>query len=583
MTGTPRFFHIDLQYFFAGRCYDHNRRALEWLADQRDKGRLDIGSLTTWAERMQAAGGFVRQATYWRGEMMGFHVGHRPGSFPDVIVDESLVRQAVWKYPHATPQRCYDYGKTWSYPAFEPTGVTPASEPFSDIEVSTKLLSAEGLARRVEVVVSNMGAKRIAPHVLWGLLENCAGPFAVETPEGWQASVLPHPAGTTGAVLLEGMIPGGETRLELTLRFGATQPTVHRKSWGQLLEAQTFEQRGQPYTYLVTQTLERFTVTVRSKCERVRVESLCGTDYEQRELPANGQALQFDGTRLACWHRFWGVRADDLEIEGVEEVEARLRRQTAEVVARVAPQVKVPEPGYQLFGNIRDTSRWDREVGRAAGDAEMKRMNEWFREQRPDSGEIVIEVHPGITLPRGSITKVLGHEFDVERCADGYGFKELCADYPQGWDWGVAAWVQWRHLKVQIEGLQGRIGNHVLHLHAFDPECRDISQRIHFFDPEAAMIAPLLDAQAGERSGWEMCVVPHWELPKGLDGRWQPEALCSVMIPHECLAWKAIGVWISPLEKMKLHDWIAEKGAPGLFSHLWVTHAGQAQLNPSIL
>jgi len=68
-----------------------------------------------------------------------------------------------------------------------------------------------------------------------------------------------------------------------------------------------------------------------------------------------------------------------------------------------------------------------------------------------------------------------------------------------------------------------------------------------------------------------MCAASQWELPKGLDGRWQPEALCSVRIPDECLAWKSIGVWISPLEKMKLHDWVAEKGAPGLFSHLWVT------------
>ena len=124
---------------------------------------------------------------------------------------------------------------------------------------------------------------------------------------------------------------------------------------------------------------------------------------------------------------------------------------------------------FEIFGNIRDTSRWDREVGRAAGDAEMKRMNEWFRQQRPGSGEVVIEVHPGIYLPRGSITKVLGHEFDVNLCAEGYGFKELCVDYPQGWDWGVPAWVQWRHLKVQIEGLQERNGIFALHLHAFDP------------------------------------------------------------------------------------------------------------------
>jgi len=571
LSGTSRFFHINLQYFFAGRCYDHNRRALEWLADQRDKGRLEIGSLSTWGERIRKEGGFLRQPTYWRGEMMGSHVGHRPGSFPDVIVDESLVRQAVWKYPHATPKRCYDYGKTWSYPAFEPTGLAPASESFGGIEVKTKLLSSEGLARRVEILISNSGESRRSPLALWDLLENCAGPFEIQLAEGWEASVLPHPAGTTGAVLLEGMVPAGETKLELTVGFGATSPLAHRKSWGSLLEAQTFERDHQPYTYLVTQTPERFVVSVRSKREHIRVESLCGIDYEERELPANGLALQFDGTRLSCWHRFRGVRADELEIEGVGEVEARLRRQTAEVVARVAPQVKLPESEYQLFGNIRDTSRWDREVGRAAGDAEMKRMNEWFRQQRPASGEVVIEVHPGIHLPRGSITKVLGHEFDVERCADGYGFKELCADYPQGWDWGVAAWVHWRHFKVQIEGLQGRTENHVLHLHAFDPEARDISQRIHFFNPEVTEVAPLLDAQVGVQSGWEMCVASQWELPKGLDGRWQPEALCSVRIPLECLAWKSIGVWISPLEKMKLQDWVAEKGAPGLFSHLWVT------------
>lgn len=579
MTGTPRFFTLNLQYFFAGRCYDHNRRVLEWLAEQRDKGRLEIGSLTTWAERMQGAGGFVRQATYWRGEMMGSQVGHRPGSFPDVIVDESLARQVVWQYPHAVPQRCYDYGKTWSYPAFEPTGLAPASESYDGIDVSLLRRVAacgapeaaekeagrdgtpQAAALHIEVLITNTGAPRCVPLALWNLLDECAGPFSVEAPAGWQASVLPHPAGTTGAVLLEGLIPAGRSNLALTIRIGSSQPSRHRRSWGHLLEAQTFEYRHQPYTTLVTQTPERFAVTVRAKAEHVRVESLCGMDYEDRELPANGLPLQFDGTRLAGWHRFWGVRADELEIEGVEEVEARLRRQTAEVVARVAPQVKVSEPGYQLFGNIRDKSRWDREVGRAAGEAELQRMTEWFHQQRPDRGDVVIEVHPGIYLPRGSITKVLGHEFDVERCAEGFGFKELCADYPQGWDWGVAAWVQWRHLRVQVEGLQKQGGVYTLHLHAFDPESRDISQRVHFFNPEATTAAQPL----------ELCAVTHWELPKGLDGRWQPGALCSVRIPDECLKWNAIGIWISPLAKMKLHDWVAEKGAPGLFSHLWVT------------
>jgi hypothetical protein len=196
-------------------------------------------------------------------------------------------------------------------------------------------------------------------------------------------------------------------------------------------------------------------------------------------------------------------------------------------------------------------------------------MNAWFRQQRPDAGEVVIEAHPGLCLPRGSITKVLGHEFDDVRCADGFGFMELCADYPQGWDWGVAAWVQWRHLRLQVEGLQKQGEAYIIHLHAFDPENRDISQRVHFFNPAAPEVHSTSAPKMEQRL--ELCAVTHWVLPKGLDGRWQPGALCSVRIPEECLKWKAIGIWICPLEKMKLHDWVAEKGAPGLFSHLWVT------------
>ncbi len=163
----------------------------------------------------------------------------------------------------------------------------------------------------------------------------------------------------------------------------------------------------------------------------------------------------------------------------------------------------------------------------------------------------------GLYLPRGSITKVLGHEFDVIECVPGYGFKELCADYPQGWDWGVSAWVQWRHLRVQVEGLRPDGCRYWLHLGAFDPESRDIALRVHFFKP-------------GEKR-LELCAVTAWPLPQGLDGRWQPGALCSVPIPDECRQWKALGVWLCPLEKMKLHDWVAERGAPGLLSHLWVT------------
>jgi hypothetical protein len=60
-------------------------------------------------------------------------------------------------------------------------------------------------------------------------------------------------------------------------------------------------------------------------------------------------------------------------------------------------------------------------------------------------------------------------------------------------------------------------------------------------------------------------------LPRGVEGRWHPGAICSIRIPDLCLEWPSIGVWIVPLEKGRLFDWVAEKGAPGMISHLWVT------------
>ncbi len=84
----------------------------------------------------------------------------------------------------------------------------------------------------------------------------------------------------------------------------------------------------------------------------------------------------------------------------------------------------------------------------------MERMNAWFAEQRPGMGETVIEAHPGIYLPRGSITKVLGHEFDVVRCGGGLWISRNLRGLSARLGWGVAAWVQWRHLKVSLEGLQ---------------------------------------------------------------------------------------------------------------------------------
>lgn len=562
LSGRTAFFHINLQYFFAGRCREHNRKALEWLARERDKGRLEIGGLRAWSRRLRENGGFLPQSTYWSGEMMGFHVGHRPGLFPDVVVDENLHAQTVWMHPDPRPQRLYSYQRPWSYPSFQPDGSAPASENFDTLRIAVRRTEEQGLSRAFEVEIENDGARRFLPLLAWDAFEGWDGPFAVEElAAGWESRIIPHPSGSGGALRLAGMAGEGKTVLRFRATGGAPTSRSLRKSWPDLVEARTFFRERRPYTLLAAQTPEPFSVKaeLRGISHPVTVESLSGIDHEVFDHSGDGPLeLRFDGARLACWHRLWGVAAEQIELRETNRVREELRTRTADAVSRAGASMNLPEPGYQLFGNIRDASRWDRKLARAAGERERLGMNAWFARQRPDAGETVIEAHPGIYLPRGSITKVLGHEFDRIVCADGYGFRELCFDYPQGWDWGVAAWVQWSHLAVEIRGLAGA-AEHALHLHAFDPEGRDFVQQVYFFD-----MAKPMDKK---------CLIPAWPMAKGLSGRWEPEALCSIPIPEACRAWTSLGVWIVPEKnaRAKAYDWVAERSAPGLLSHLWLT------------
>lgn len=575
-TGEPLFFHINLQYFFADRCYEHNRRALEWLAAQRDKGRLEVGGLRQWADHLRAANGFRRQVTYWRGEMMGFHVGHRPGCFPDVIVDESLSGQKIWSHPDPLPKRHYNYRERWEYPAFQPDGSAPASFVTDGLDVGVTEDAAGDTTRTFVVRIQNEGDPRRVPLALWQAFSGWRGPFVVsEVGEGWETQVVPHPSGSGGTLLLEGKVMTGVTLVRVLVGGRQVCREIYSKSWGQLVVGQTFYKDGRPYTILAAQTPEPFVLSARiHRREHDRephvIEQLIGLEHTRRILTGDEIDLRFDGSRLVCWHRLWGITADQVELSGVADTEARLCRITSELMRGTALEWNGEEAGYQLFGNIRDAARWDRVLARRVGDAEMRRANDWFCDKRPGVGDIVIEAHPGIFLPRGSITKVLGHEFDFVRCAPGYGLRELCVDYPQGWDWGVAGWVQWRHLKIRLDGLRREQGTHLLHLQAFDPENRDITLRVHFYNPEATDAKPTTDRFPVHREVG-LCVVDAWSLPVGVEGRLHASSLCSVAIPETCRDWPSLGVWIVPLEKIRLYDWVAERGAPGLLSHLWVT------------
>lgn len=560
LDGDQRFFHINLQYFFATACRDHNRRALEWLARQRDTGRLEVGGLRAWAQRLRNSGGLVPQATWWRGEMAGFHVGNRLGFHPDTVVDESLERQTVFSEGEAAPQRLYDYRPHWDCHPFRPAGGDPASADASGIGLlSTHTDTPEG--RRVSLTVDNRGAPRLLPLADWSALADAAGPFVCD--DG--ARVLPHPTGRGGLLLVERLWPTGTTTMTITVRHAGAGATRHRRQWGSLIEAQTFVIDRRPCTVLAVQAPARVLLglrAVRPDLVGAAVEGLSGLERSAGFLSAEAQPLVLDGTRLASWVRVWDRYADEIELDHVAEAEAALRTVTTALVTRLTPGTTVPVPGYQRHGDLTDPTRWDLGLGRAAGEAEIGAIDARLATLRPGLGRIVASLHPGACLPCGSITKVLGHAFDRSSTQDGFAIHELCADYPQAWAPGVAGWVQWRMLTLALSGPWKRACRYRLHLHAVDPESRDLVQRVHVYDADAAPEGRL-----------SLCLESSWSPPAGIAARFDADAFLSVDLPPMCLDWKRIGVWISPLERSKLRHWVDERGAAGLIMHLWIEEA----------
>jgi len=227
IDGAPRFFHLNLQYFFAGRCFEHNRRALEWVAEQCAAGRLRTTGLKAWGETLRENRGFLRQTTLWSGEMPGYHVGHRPGFMPDVIVDEDLRRQAIWIRPEAQPARCYEYRRPWDYPAFQPDGSAPASLPSEPWKVLWEQHS-EGLGwRSGRFTLQSASTEPPPPLAVWDALDGCVGPYVIDISEGCSAKIVPHPGGIGAAAILE--FAGRVREVQATVRFSSSTTQRHSR------------------------------------------------------------------------------------------------------------------------------------------------------------------------------------------------------------------------------------------------------------------------------------------------------------------------------------------------------------------
>lgn len=573
ITGRKYFLDINLQYFFTDKCFNINRRAIEWLSMQRDGGRLEVGGIRAWADTLRANEGDIRQSSYWRGEMMGFHPGGRPGNLPDIVVDENLARQASWFYPNVLPQKYYRYLNKWDYPSFIKDGSLPPSECFENIHVETSIIYDGMDSRKLKVSIRNLGEETVTALCLWECLTGLVGPFEICISNS-NLSVLevPNPCGVGGAVIIDGWFAKGEMEFILDIKFLTKRKEHYLKKFGCIVEGRTFYYNRQPYTYLVTQVPEKFFLEAEINLPLcgtpITVERLAGIDYEIESTEKRTVLLKFDGRKLSCWNRIWGVTASQISIDSIdiELLEEKFRKKTEAFVNELCMEtgvdpMQVPKPGFQVFtfpGNLQPEEI--KTIARMSGDREIKRKNKWLRELNPGIDKILIEAHLGIYSPKGSINKVLSHRFNEIKVGKEFHFQETCADYPLTPEYGISGYVQWRSLNFFIEGLKGKKGDYYLHLHSFDVENRGTFLRVHLYD-----------AGRTEDDREEICIVHDWHLPSGIENRFNPKALVTVKVPHICHTWEKIGIWISPLEGGILYDWIKERGSPGFLSSLWLT------------
>ena len=156
---------------------DANLRLLDWLCVQRDKGRVKFINLPAWATIMKAAGGFLPQTIYWRGEQMGNMVCNKPGTGVETVMHESLRGQWSFRKGRAGAERHYDYAENWAgCKPFTPRAEEP---PCHAQAVTVSAVASQVAGDQVTVTFRAATAeKKPVKFAVWGALENLAGPFA---------------------------------------------------------------------------------------------------------------------------------------------------------------------------------------------------------------------------------------------------------------------------------------------------------------------------------------------------------------------------------------------------------------------
>ena len=564
LTGKPRFFHLNLQYFTSAKCFDLNERMLDWLKVQEQCGRIKFIGLRDYATLLRQTGGVLPQTTWWRGECMGQHVGGQRGEGSEAIVCEDSDGQWQFRKGAAGPERYFNYQCKWDYPPFHPKAELPASEGY-DVPITTLESAATGTdAVTVSFTVDALPGGGVRRFCLWDALKDVRGPLTIQTlSEGLLlAEVVPHPGGTGASLLVDADLT---TSLQgkITVRHSGSQPNNHSRNWEDLIVAETTWVHGQPVTRLTSTVPYPLELSARlTSRSPVRTEWVIGKDWGSKLLPAEGCWTGcLDGTRSASVVRFWGITADQIEIG--EAQCAELRDQAVRQTARLAALggVIIPVGEILRYGREAGLPAWVHQAARNGADREIALANEMAAKLVAGaSGRVVAAIHMAADLPIGSKGRVRSSFLDrIEREGDAELFA-IYYDYGQAYQPGVAGWNQFWRVNLGLRFLRPDKSYAVI-LNAYDPEGRMTTLRIS---------ASATNEHAETADSPEMALTSPFLAAQGLENRFTENAFRLVRIPREARGSAAVNIGIYSNSEQRVYDRLTENFGFVFLSHAWL-------------
>jgi hypothetical protein len=562
LTGSPRFFHINLQYFTSAKCFDLNERMLDWLKIQEQCGRLKFIGLRDYGTLLRKCGGVLPQTTWWRGECMGQHVGGQRGEGNEAIVCEDHSGQWQFRRGQAGPERYFDYRRTWDYPPFHPRAELPASEGYACRVTRIEFEEAAIDCVTIKFSVGAVPGGGIRRFCLWDVLLEVGGPFTlIRLSDGLLAAeVVPHPGGSGAALLLDANLSAPFTG-EVVIRHSGHRENDHSRNWEDLVVAETIWLHGQPVTRMaatVPYPLD-LKVSLQSRSP-VRAEWILGNDFGSEVVPGSGTWTgKLDGTRSASMVRFFGVNAAQLEIG--HQHRADLRRQAVHQTASLAGAgaVTIPDGEILRYGAEAGLPAWLHQAARNGADREIAQANE-IAVRLAGAGRIVVAIHMAADLPVGSKGRVRSAFFDRVERTGGAELFAIYYDYGQTYLPGVSGWNQFWRVNLGVRGLPEEKSYDVI-LNAYDPEGRMTTLR---------MTANATNAQGETVDSPEIVLVNPFLAAQGLENRFDGKAFIKVTVPREARGSDSVNLNIYSNGEQTRYDRLTERRGFVFLSHAWL-------------